>query len=806
MSDPSELFRFHSDAVDDDTFDILGFEFEERMSAPFTVTLDLVTTKKPEDIKFEDLIKEDAYLEMKHGVPLRDGSSGTTTRRVYGMISSFQMMEKVGEFIRCEAVLVPRLWKLSLTRESRVFQKLGIQDLVEKVLTDKDSHQFTSNDFEFKLGGDYPEREFIVQYNESDLDFLHRWLEQEGVYYFFGHSEERKDYPIFADSTDAYVASMGTIRYRPPGDLRARRDPKDGGSGMEEAVSRFVCRFSKLPASVKVKDYNYRTPTVEMEAEADVEQSSGVGTVYEYGEHFKTPEEGKAIAKVRAEAIKWREKVFEGLSDCRPFRPGAIFSLEEHFNSDFNADYVILSVKHHMSREFSGGSSVFGPIKYENEFECIPASVVFRPERKTEWPVVGTLNALVDAGGDGKYAEIDSDGRYKVKLPFDLSDLKDGQASRYIRMAQPYAGEGMGMHFPLHKNTEVLINFVDGDPDRPIIMGSVPNAKTLGPVGSKNQTQCAIHTGGGTQMVIEDTDGSQRLHLKTPTKNTYFQMGSKSDDGGGSKGEGGGTCGAASPGSEEGVSMGTDADINFQSAKDYIHRTGGKVVIETAKDELKITHGNSAEETDGDKREWTKGNSYEETVGNSTEKTTGNKDETTIGNSTETTVGNTDETFTGIKTSKSLSIENEMTLGIKNSMSVSAENEMAVGAKSEIFAGIKFESTMGLSIEANKGGKIELCDMEDLKKATEKSDDILGPYDITAATFSVKAGTALELDAKASLKLTCGASEITMTPTSISIKSPTVTIEGSGTLTVQSDGSTTVKGSMVQISGQVMAG
>jgi len=798
MPDPSLLFRFHSDAVSDDTFAIEGFDFEERMSAPYTLNLNLVTMKKPDSIKFEDMITEDAYVEMKHGVPLQDGSSGTTTRRIYGMISSFQMMEKVGDFIRCRATLVPRLWKLGLTQESRVFQNVDIQEIVEQVLTDKDSHQFTSNDFEFKLGGDYPEREFVVQYNERDLDFIHRWLEHEGIFYFFGHSDERQDYLIFADSTDGYLSTMGKIRYRPAGELRAHRGPEAGGTGVEEAVQRFVCRFSKLPAAVKLKDYNYRTPTVENEAEAKVEGSSGEGTIYEYGEHFKTPAEGEAIAKVRAEGIKWQEKVFQGISDCRPFRPGAVFTLDEHFNPDFNGDYVILSVKHRMRQPLSGGSGVFESIQYENEFECIPSDVVFRPGRVTFWPVVGTLHARVDAAGSGKYAEIDSEGRYKVKLPFDLSDKKDGQASRYIRMMQPYAGAEMGMHFPLHKNTEVLVTFLDGDPDRPIIAGAVPNTMTRGPVAAGNQTQCALHTGGGSKMVIEDTDGNQRVHIATPTKNTFFQLGSKADGNGGSSGEGGGCGGAAAPGKEEGVSLGTDADINFSSARDYIHRTGGMLKMEIQKDDLKIVQGNSAEETHGNKREWVKGNKVADTVGNTTETTTGDK--------SETTTGNTDETFVGTKSSMSLSAESEMTLGVKSSLAASAESEIAVGIKSEIFAGIKFESTNGLSVELSKGGKATICEADDLVVAKEKEEEALVHYYVTSGIIKLTAGTTLEIQAGAGIKIMCGASEIAMTPADIKIKAPMVTVEGSTQATLKSDAMSTVKGALIKIDGQIMEG
>jgi type VI secretion system secreted protein VgrG len=135
------------------------------------------------------------------------------------------------------------------------------------------------------------------------------------------------------------------------------------------------------------------------------------------------------------------------------------------------------------------------------------------------------MSAKIDASGSGQYAEIDDMGRYKVKLPLDLSDKKDGKASRYVRMMQPYAGGGMGMHFPLHKGTEVALMFLDGDPDRPIIAGAIPNPDTASPVAGSNQTQCKIHTGGGNTITIEDQDGAQRMVMFSPTSNTIMTMG-----------------------------------------------------------------------------------------------------------------------------------------------------------------------------------------------------------------------------------------------------------------------------------------
>jgi len=805
MPEEARIFHFHSEAVGDDTFQISALQGGEAISTPYQIQLDLVSKKA--DVPLDKMLTNKAWIAIRQSVPVSGGKRGTRVYKLHGLLSSFEVLEKVHDMVKYRAVLVPRLWKCSLTTQSRVFQDADIKDLIKLVLTDKEGPGLSTSDFEIKANGSFVKREFVVQYNETDLDFLHRWLEHEGVFYYFDQTESGEKL-IFADGTAHYATLPGDpkIPYRPDPASRSRAAGATSEETLqEECLHSFRCRMRKTTKQVLLNDYNYRTPSVEIKAKYDVANPAGEGKLYVYGEHFKTADEGTALAKVRGEEIQCRDKTFDGIADHRSFRPGTKFTVSEHYRADFNATYVVSRISHKLTQGTSIGGGTGGNMSYAIEFECFPAEDVFRPERRTPWPSIHSfINAKVDAGGDGKYAEIDDQGRYKIKLPFDLSDKKDGKASRFIRMAQPYAGAEMGMHFPLHKGAEVLLAFIDGDPDRPIIASAIPNAETGGPVAAGNQTQCAIHTGGGSKMVIEDTDGSQRVHIATPTQGTFFQMGAKSDGGGGSNGAGGGANGAAAPGAEDGVSMGTDADINFQSARDYIHRTGGNVTIETTQNELKITKGNSAEETHGNKREWTKGDSESETIGNSKEKTTGNKEEMTIGNSKSTTVGSTDETFTGTKTSKSLSAENEMTMGAKNSMSASAESETAMGAKSEIFGGIKFESTNGLSTEANKGGKVTLCDMKELKTAAQKLEEVTADNEMKGGSITIDATGELTLEGGTKITLKCGGSEIIMEPASITIKSATIKHDAQGSLESKSGGTVKIQGSMLDVSGQAM--
>ncbi|MGH2627824.1 MAG: type VI secretion system Vgr family protein, partial [Anaerolineales bacterium] len=488
MAENKRVLSFHSGAVPEDTLLVSRMEGAEEISHPYRFEVELRSRKA--DFDFAEALRQPAFLGIKKGVKLKgEGGQGTQTLKIHGMLSLFRQEAKAKDWVTYRAVLVPRLWKLSLTVQSRVFLEKDIREIAGEVLK---GAGFTTKDYEFKTSGRHPKREFVVQYQESDLAFLSRWLEHEGIFYFFEQTDEGEKL-VFGDSPSAHTPIAGdpNVPYRPAASEGTR---VQGGEAQdwykEEVVQSLAAEQSVIPAEVVLKDYNWRKPSEDLKVSAEV-IAGGVGSVFNYADHFKDKDEGKALAKVRAEEIRCRQKLFTGAGDCRAFRAGATYTLADHYRTDFNASYLLVRVRHEASQALGFPDSAASGATYRNEFTGIPADVPFRPERATEWPSIhGVMNAKVDAAGSGQYAEIDDQGRYKVKLPFDLSDRKDGKGSRYLRMAQPYSGAGMGMHFPLHKGTEVLLAFVDGDVDRPIIAASIPNAETGGPVSGGNQTQC----------------------------------------------------------------------------------------------------------------------------------------------------------------------------------------------------------------------------------------------------------------------------------------------------------------------------
>ncbi len=514
------VLKFASAALAPNDLFVLSFEGRESISTPYRFEVELVS-KRP-DLDGAALLQAPAFLAVKQGIPIRGSSRrGLQTLKIHGVLASFELVGQALGWVSYRAVLVPPLWRLSLSKRCRIFLDKNVPEIVEDVLK---TAGFAPEEYEVRSNARaYPKREYVVQYQESDLDFLQRLLEHEGISYFFEHDDERGKV-VFGDAPTAFVPVPGESQmpFRPPdGQGEKISDWFD-----PETIRTLICRESPVSSEVVLQEYNYRTPSVDLHVTEPV-ASDGFGPHYEYGNHYKDPSEGQVYAKLRAEELLCRRRVFRGEGDARAFRAGATFTLFDHFRGDFNTVYLLTDVRHKASQSLDlSGTANRALAKYGNEFDAIAADVPFRPARTTPKPkITGTLHAKVDASGDGKYAEIDDQGRYKVRFPLDLSGRENGAATRWIRMAQPYSGPDYGFHFPLHKGAEVILTHLDGDPDRPIIASAVPNPETGSPIKAGNQSQCMIKTGGGNKLVIEDSEGSENITMFSPHAGSSFSMG-----------------------------------------------------------------------------------------------------------------------------------------------------------------------------------------------------------------------------------------------------------------------------------------
>jgi type VI secretion system secreted protein VgrG len=494
-------FQLKIGALPPDKFRVLEFTQTEAMSECFRLHIE--AGSEDPDIPYAEMIGKDAHLTV---------AGDDFAVKHHGVVTAFNQYPDASENFGQESYLYeiaiePRLKLLSYTHQSRIFLKQSFQEIVAEVLK---GGGLAADDFDLKIKGSPRKREYTVQYNETDLDFLSRLWEDEGCYYWFDHAGD-KEKLIIADS----VEGVATVPHTPAVEYLA-------GSGLSHLATQNEQRdhIAKLRRTQRmvtgkalIKDYNDRTPATAVLGRAG--KTAGQGEDYHYGPQALDAGEAARIATLRAEMHAAVKIKLEGEGICRAFRAGMRFELKDsHGHSHLAGKYTLLRVVHHGDQRegFEGDEA---KIIYKNNFECIPADTVFRPALATPKPkIAGFLSAKTD-GVEGQYAFLDDDGRYHAKLPFDLTDKKDGRASLPIRMNQPYGGPNYGMHFPVHVGNEIVLAFEDGDPDRPMALGTVPNPSTASPVNKRNPSESIIRTATGHQIRLDDKEGKTLIDLHT---------------------------------------------------------------------------------------------------------------------------------------------------------------------------------------------------------------------------------------------------------------------------------------------------
>ncbi|MDA3963403.1 MAG: type VI secretion system tip protein TssI/VgrG [Planctomycetota bacterium] len=527
---------------------VARFRGEEALGRDYRFTVDV--RFREDTIDLADFVDQSATLELEPQRPDHDDDiAGLTGRTIHGTIIDAALHGKDGQDFSLRLVIAPQLSLLRRSSRSRIYMltaKQTIPDIIEQVL--KDHHLEPGTDFD--LSGlnkaDYPVRDYVVQYEESDFDFIHRWMEHEGIFYRFDHKGKAEKI-VFCDSKNHYddLTTDGTTKvpYRPQG----------GGGVTPGTASLFALTLSRttIPNHVVMQDYNWRSntwrdPAGSMLTKKATAAAKGAPPAnceieprlhHEFDTYYDTQEQADFLIARRVESINARVQKLVGNSSCLAFSAGVLANpVDTGMSGIDEAKYCLLTVVH--AGEITTddiGENREGA--YGNTFTAIPATETFRLERKTAWPqVYGVMHAIVDgekcdddAMGISdedpySYAEISPNGEYRVRMPFDLAGKGKGDTcSCWVRMAQSHSGADYGMHFPLHVGTEVLISHIDGNPDRPVIVGTIPSVHTQSPVNQFNNHQNVLRTSSGHQMVMDDLYNSQRIVIENG-KSTVFEM------------------------------------------------------------------------------------------------------------------------------------------------------------------------------------------------------------------------------------------------------------------------------------------
>jgi uncharacterized protein involved in type VI secretion and phage assembly len=560
-----------------------------------------------DDIKAEDMLGKDAMLTIK---------SGSDTRQISGILSRFTWIAEVDKRTIFFAELVPIFWLLTQRFDCRIFQNKSVPEIVSEVINEAG---ITSDHLDKKLlRGSYPQREYCVQYRESDYNFLARLMEEEGIYFYFDHQSNTRSQTghhtlVMVDAPSCHKAINGKA------EVLFHEITHE--TLKEETVFEYHFGNQIRPNNVTLRDFNYQKPDLSLQS-----NMHGKATnleLYDYPGEFQEKSEGDRLARSRFEEMQAQTAYGSGRSNCCRFVPGFLFKLEKHPHRAFNKEYMLFSVQHSGFQQnapddpditgpgdlITGllttlGVDKLGPVPigkiapglisklgiptqlpllalgplgmlsvfdiandvkkileklfghpdtqmiYSNDFMCLPSQTAFRPPRITYKPaILGPQTATVMGPKDEK-CYMDDKGRAKVKFHWDRAKTDDEKRTCWLRVAYPYAGSDHGFQFHPLVGDEVVVTFLEGDPDKPLITGVVYNGKNPPPLKpedrienviltpyqhrlmfSDRETSITLNTGGGKDkkkqtLTMYDADNKygNAIYLKTSDKHRIYQV------------------------------------------------------------------------------------------------------------------------------------------------------------------------------------------------------------------------------------------------------------------------------------------
>ncbi|MGY3893811.1 type VI secretion system tip protein TssI/VgrG [Aeromonas enterica] len=501
MADSTGLqFTVKVGALPESTFVVAEFALEEALNGPFQLRLELASPEP--DVDFGAVLDQPCELLVWY--------NGELQRRVCGVVSDMAQRDSGFRRTRYQLMVQPALWRLGLRQNSRMFQAQKPDEILSILLQE---HGIT--DYAFALKNEHAKREYCVQYRETDLDFVNRLAAEEGLFYFH-EFDAGKHRIVFAD--DAAALTAGPELFFNLGNRSLEQGPY---------VRQFHYREAVRPSDVELKDYSFKTPAYGLSHKkmgAELEHQRDTYQHFDYPGRYKQDDSGKAFAQHRLDALRNDAVAGSGKSNSAALLPGQYFSLTEHPNGSLNTDWQIVRISHTglqpQALEEEGGS---GPTVYHNEFGVVKASTSWRarigsPEAPHKPMVDGPQIAIV-VGPEGEEIYCDEHGRVKLQFPWDRYGSSNDQSSCWVRVSQGWAGGQYGMMAIPRIGHEVIVSFLEGDPDQPIVTGRTFHATNRPPYElPANKTRTVLrtetHQGEGfNELRFEDQAGQEEIYI-----------------------------------------------------------------------------------------------------------------------------------------------------------------------------------------------------------------------------------------------------------------------------------------------------
>ena len=490
LTQENRLISITDFSLGKDTFLLTAFEGVEYISGLFEFNIEVLSENL--EVDPDSIVGKTATITIQND----------QERKFNGYIKSFTFGEvKSNNLRQYRMVMVPWLWFLSQTNDHRIFQEKNTKEIVSQIFND-----LGFSDFDFKAAGGN-KREYCVQHNESDLNFISRLLEEDGIAYYFEH-DDKKHKLVLVDQQNAYTDVAETnLEYS-----------KGNTPNTQITAWEHIYLFKKGKWSLN--DYNFKEPKKDLNASTKTKSQFAKNDTFEHYEYpgLYDTTMGADLVKIRLDAEEVDRNTVKGSSDCSSFFAGGKFKVAKHATSSEKGSYILARVFHkaHDNSYFSGSD---GSSDYKNDFICIPSDVHFRPRNEHKKPVMkGPQSALV-VGPAGEEIYIDEHNRIKVQFIWDREGKKDENSSCFVRVMQAWAGNQWGSSFIPRIGHEVIVSFLDGDPDRPLVTGSVYNGWNKPTYPSKTQSGIKTRsTKDGTpqnfnELRFEDKKGDEQIYV-----------------------------------------------------------------------------------------------------------------------------------------------------------------------------------------------------------------------------------------------------------------------------------------------------
>ncbi|WP_339492867.1 type VI secretion system Vgr family protein [Pseudomonas sp. EA_15y_Pfl2_R67] len=721
----------------DDVLLLQSMDGSEELGRLFHYELDL--TSEDRAITFDQLLGKPMGLTLE----LYDGGK----RYFHGIVCSCRQLTGHGQFAGYRVSLRPWFWLLTRTSDCRIFQNKTVPDIIKQVFRD-----LGFSDFEDSLSGSYREWEYCVQYRETSFDFVSRLMEQEGIYYYFRH-EEARHVLVLADAYGAHTTApdYASVPFYPPDRQMRERD-----HFYDWQLAREV-----QPGSLALNDYDFLRPRASLEVRSSVprDHTNADYPLYDYPGEYVQSNDGDHYARTRIEAIHSQFERVQLRGRARGIGCGHVFTLTGYDRADQNREYLVVVARYQIRQDAyeSGQSDV--DEQFVSELDCMDANQAFRPLPLTPIPIVRGPQTAVVVGPSGEEIWTDQYGRVKVHFHWDRHDQSNENSSCWIRVSQAWAGKNWGSVQLPRIGQEVIVSFLEGDPDRPIITGRVYNAEQTVPYalpanatqsGTKSRSSKGGSPANFNEIRMEDNKGAEQLFIHAEK----------------------------------------NQDIEVEN--DETHWVGH--------DRSKTIDNDETVHVKHDRTE-TVDNNETITIGVDRKEKVGNNETISIGVNRTEDVGSNEKITIGADRTENVGSNETITIGADRTEKVGANEKISIASnRTEDVGG---NETIGITgnrnetVQGNEG--IEISGNQSTQIGQNESRDVAQNRTTNIKqNDSLDVGKHFSLNAGDSISLTTGAASITMKKDgTIVISGKNITIDGSGAINIKANKNVVVKGQKI---------